>query len=339
MNAFWRIGSTLVLVAIPAFAQVTTSQYNNSRTGATLHEKILTPQNVSTKQFGKLGAFKVDGAVYAQPLYLPSVDVPGKGTHDVLYVATEHDSVYAFDANRPGDPPLWQVSFLDKARGVIPVSEDDAQCPFIRPEVGITSTPVIDLQTGTLLCTRSHPDQTRSRRQRIFPAPARPRHHHRCRKVRRPQTLISAARVPGKGAGGVQRTSGFRSAERKSAGSALTLANGVLYLEWASSCDVDPYHGWVMAYDPQTLAQRAVLNVKHPTEAKLGSGWPTLDPPPTLMATSTSPLATARSMPDLAGRDYGDSVLKVAIDGSSSSLVIRDYFTPARSGPHQRSRF
>src|SRR5271170_7073593 len=103
------ICAAVVTFALPALAQVTTSQYDNFRTGATLHEKVLTPQNVNAKQFGKLGAFKVDGAVYAQPLFLPSVEIPGKGAHDVLFVATEHDSVYAFDATRPGDPPLWQV--------------------------------------------------------------------------------------------------------------------------------------------------------------------------------------------------------------------------------------
>jgi hypothetical protein len=85
--------AVLALVAIPASAQVTTSQYDNSRTGATLNEKSLTLENVNAKQFGKLGAFKVDGAVYAQPLFLPAVEVPGKGTHDVLFIATEHDSV------------------------------------------------------------------------------------------------------------------------------------------------------------------------------------------------------------------------------------------------------
>ena len=97
-----------------AVAQVTTSQYDNLRTGATLNEKILTPQNVNAQQFGKLGAFKVDGAVYAQPLFLPAVQIPGKGKHDVLFVATEHDSVYAFDAYRTNDAPLWQVSLLDE---------------------------------------------------------------------------------------------------------------------------------------------------------------------------------------------------------------------------------
>ena len=146
--------STLALAVSPCAAQVTTSQYNNSRTAATLHEKILTPQNVNAQKFGKLGAFKVDGAVYAQPLYVPAVPIPGKGTHDILYVATEHDSVYAFDANRASDPPLWKVSFLDKSRGVTTLSEDIVACPFIRPEVGITSTPVIDL---SLVGVISHP--------------------------------------------------------------------------------------------------------------------------------------------------------------------------------------
>src|SRR6476661_4764102 len=118
---FWAF----LFAAASLAAQVTTSQYDNARTGATLNEKVLTPENVNAKQFGKLGAFKVDGPVYAQPLFLPNVEIPGKGTHDVLYVATEHDSIYAFDAEHPGDPALWQVSFLDKARGIIVPSEDD----------------------------------------------------------------------------------------------------------------------------------------------------------------------------------------------------------------------
>ena len=115
----------LALVALPAFAQITTSQYDNQRTGADVNETILTPKNVNTFKFGKIGAFKVDGPVYAQPLYVPGLDVPGKGRHNVLYVATEHDSVYAFDADHPGDAPLWQVSFLDPQRSIEPVSGDE----------------------------------------------------------------------------------------------------------------------------------------------------------------------------------------------------------------------
>src|ERR1700750_2809039 len=113
----------ITLASLACIAQVTTSQYDNARTGATLGEKILTPQNVNARQFGKLGAFKVDGPVYAQPLFLPGVEIPGKGTHEILYIATEHDSVYAFDIRRLGDPPLWQVSLLGRDESV--PSQDD----------------------------------------------------------------------------------------------------------------------------------------------------------------------------------------------------------------------
>ena len=108
----------LPLAANFASGQITTSQYDNQRTGATLTETVLTPRNVNVRQFGKLGAFKVDGAVFAQPLFVPALEIPGKGRHNVLFVATEHDSVYAFDADRPNEPPLWQVNFLDKQRGI-----------------------------------------------------------------------------------------------------------------------------------------------------------------------------------------------------------------------------
>ena len=143
----------VLALAVPVtttFAQVITSQYDNLRTGATLNERTLTPRNVNVQRFGKLGAFQVDGAVYAQPLLVPSLEIPGKGKHDVLFVATEHDSVYAFDADRPNDPPLWHVSFLGGERSAAAVTARDTHCFFIQPEVGITSTPVIDMQTGTV---------------------------------------------------------------------------------------------------------------------------------------------------------------------------------------------
>ena len=128
--------------------QVLTSQYDNARTGATSTETVLTPANVNAAQFGKVFSYTVDGDVYAQPLYLPRVEIPGKGRHDVVFIATEHDSVYAFDAeNRPPEP-LWHTTFLSP--GVTTVPAPGARCPFIAPEIGITPTPVVDRATGMM---------------------------------------------------------------------------------------------------------------------------------------------------------------------------------------------
>ena len=310
----------LVLTAAAASAQVTTSQYDNFRTGATLHEKILTPQNVNAKQFGKLGAFKVDGPVYAQPLFLPSVEIPGKGMHDVLFVATEHDSVYAFDANRPNDRPLWKVSFLDKTRGITAPSEDVVQCPFIRPDVGITSTPVIDLKTGTLYVLARTMIRHTVGNDEFFQYLHALAITTGVEKFGAPK-LITAS-VPGKGAGTVKGQVAF-DPQKENPRAALTLANNGIYLAWASSCDVDPYHGWVIAYDAQTLAQKAVLNV-NPDGSEAGI-WlsdtgPAVDRDGNLFVPTGNGTFDAGS----GGRDYGDSVLK--LDGAS--LAIRDYFTP-----------
>jgi hypothetical protein len=303
-------------------AQIATSQYDNLRTGATSNEKVLTPQNVNAKQFGRLGAFKVDGGVYAQPLFIPSLDISGKGRHDVLFVATEHDSVYAFDANRPDDPPLWHISLLDQRRGSTTVPARDVQCSFIQPEVGITSTPVIDLKTGTLyVLARTMIDPMFGSREYF-------QHLHALaittgvEKFDGPK-LISAS-VPGKGAGGENGQVRF-DPQLENPRASLLLANDTLYLTWASSCDVDPYHGWVMAYDPQTLAQKAALNVT--PDGDQGGIWasdtgPGADPAGNIYVPTGNGTFDASS----GGRDYGDSVLKLMLQGSS--IVVRDYFTP-----------
>ena len=320
MNRLCCALSLLVLLAVSTFAQIVTSQYDNARTGANLNEKILTPQNVNAKQFGKLGAFKVDGPVYAQPLYLPGVEVPGKGTHDVLYIATEHDSVYAFDIARPGDPPFWQVSLLDSSRKESVPSEDDVQCGFIRPEIGITSTPVIDLPSGTLYVLA---------RTRIRHAVGSNEFFQRLHalaittgveKLGGPK-LITAT-VPGTGRGSNNGKVAFDPL-KENPRAALTLANNTVYLTWASSCDVDPYHGWVMAYDAQTLAQKSVLNV-NPDGSEAGIWLADTGPAADAEGSLYVPTGNGTFNAGSGGRDYGDSVLK--LDGST--LAVRDYFTP-----------
>ena len=314
---------TAIFMALPLCAQVavTTSQYDNLRTGTNLHENVLTPKNVNPQQFGKIGAFKVDGPVYAQPLYVANLEIPGKGRRNVLYVATEHDSVYAFDADQPGSAPLWHVSFLDAARSIEPVQAQDVQCPFIRPEVGITSTPVIDMRTGTIFVL------ARTRVYHRLSSNEYMQHVHALaittgvEKFGGPKLI--QAWVAGKGAGssaGIVAFNPLRDNPRAS----LLLVNGNVILTWASSCDVDPYHGWVMAYDAQTLAQKAVLNVT--PDGSEGGVWAS-DTGPAADAAGNIFVPTANGTFDGAagGRDYGDSVLKL----DPATLAIRDYFTPS----------
>jgi hypothetical protein len=312
----------LMLAAANIHAQVLTSQYDNQRTGTTLTEKILTPQNVNAKQFGKLGAFKVDGAVYAQPLYVPSVDVPGKGKHNLLFVATEHDSVYAFDADRPGDPPLWKVSLLDKAKDESPVPARSVQCPFIQPEIGITPTPVIDLKSGTLyVLARTMIGHTFSDSNYF-------QHLHAlaittgAEKFAGPK-LIGAS-VPGRGDGTVNGRVAFDPL-RENPRASLLMANGSLYLTWASSCDVPTYHGWVMAYDAVTLEQQAVFNVT--PDGREGGIW-AADTGPAADTEGNVYIPTGNGTFDAAsgGRDYGDTELKLSLQ--NGQFAIRDYFTP-----------
>jgi hypothetical protein len=183
------------------------------------------------------------------------LEIPGKGRHDVLLIATEHDSVYAFDAYGHPAVPLWRVSFLRK--GVTTVPEDDVECPFIAPEVGITSTPVIDANTGTLYVL--------ARTKETAPMPSgryRQRLHALSvttgvEKFGGPINI--KALMDGKGTGSKLGKVEFDSL-RENPRASLMLANGSVYLTWGSSCDVGPYHGWVMAYDAHTLKRKAVFN-------------------------------------------------------------------------------
>jgi hypothetical protein len=317
-----RAALLLAFGASGGSAQVLTSQYDTARTGATLNEKTLTPQNVNVKQFGKLGTFKVDGAVYAQPLYLPSVEIPSKGTHNILFVATEHDSVYAFDAERPDEPPLWQVSLLDKQKDESSVPARAVQCPFILPEIGITPTPVIDLKTGTLyvlartVIGKTFGDNQYFQRLHALAITTG------AEKFGGPKLI--AASVAGRGDGSANGQVAFDPL-RENPRAALLLVNGSLYLTWASSCDVGPYHGWVMAYDPATLEQQAVLNVT--PDGREGGIW-AADTGPAADSAGNVYVPTGNGTFDAAsgGRDYGDTELKLSLQ--NGALVVRDYFTP-----------
>ena len=305
--------------------KVTTSQYDNARLGTNLIETKLAPGNVDEQHFGKLFTLKVDGDIYAQPLFLAGVEIPGKGRHDVLYVATEHDSVYAFDAYGNPSTPLWQASLMKD--GEAPVPAGDTDCPFIEPEVGITSTPVIDPQTGTLFVlarTKTRPgiitalsrQSSISYTQRLHALAIT----NGVEKLGGPVEI--KASMSGHGTGNQSGHLEFNPL-RENPRASLLLANGSVYLTWGSSCDVGPYHGWVMAYDAHTLQQKAVFNASPDAD---DSGIWASDTGPAADKEGNVYVATGNGHFDVAtgGRDYGDSFLK--LDGHS--LKEQDYFAP-----------
>ena len=316
--------TTVRTFASPAPPQLLTAQFDNARTGANLNERILTPANVHAAQFGRLFTFKVDGDVYAQPLYVPGVDVPGKGKHNVLFVATENDSVYAFDADGASTTPLWHVSLANFSDGITPLSEQDVSCFFISPQVGITSTPVIDLKTGTLYVLA----RTKERKGLLNADVYKQRLHALAistgvEKFGGPVEINASVKGTGAGHSGGQIAFDPQTENPRAA---LLLANDSVYLAWGSSCDVVPYHGWLMAYDPTTLAQKSVFNTS--PDASDSAIWQG-DAGPAADKDGNVFVVTGNGEFDAAtnGRDFGDSILKLRSEGQR--LTLLDYFTPS----------
>jgi hypothetical protein len=317
--------ATLLVVAtvpLPGGAQWTTSQHDNARTGANLKETILTPANVNPDNFGKIFSYRVDGDVYAQPLYLPHVAMPDKSVHNVVVVATEHDSVYAFDADGRRPAPLWHVDFL--GAGVTTVPARDVACPLITPEIGITSTPVIDPASGTLyVLARTKESQGVLKDDRYV------QRLHALAITTGAEKFGGPVEIKGTAKGrGASSSNGLIDFDplHELPRAALLLAGGNVYLTWGSSCDVDPYHGWLMAYDARTLAQKAVFNSSPDAEKSgiwMGDTGPAADQEGNVFVITGNGKFSAFTP---TGRDYGDSVLKLVL--SNGSLSVQDFFTP-----------
>jgi hypothetical protein len=308
------------------FAGVFTQHNDISRTGQNLSESILTPTNVNTASFGKMFSQAVDGYIYAQPLYVPNVTISG-GTHNVIYVATEGDSVYAFDADSntgTNAGVLWHASLIDAAHGAalgattVNIQQDlDSSCTDLVPQVGITSTPVIDPSSGTMYV------EAKSKENGNY--------IHRLHAIdittgaeKSPGPVQITATVPGNGNGGTTVSlDGLHHLNRPG----LLLLNGIIYVAYASHCDIQDYHGWLFSYDTGTFTQTSLL-ITTPNGG-LGGFWMSGTG---VAGDSNANVFIASGNGDfdtvnVPAQELGDTIMKVS-DTNSSRLSLLDYFTP-----------
>ncbi len=334
---------SLTAPALPAQGAgnaVTTQYYNNQRTGANLNETMLNTGNVNTLTFSKLFSLPVDGQVYAQPLYVPGVNIRGKGVHNVLYVATQHNSVYAFDADIP-QAPLWQVSLGQSAP--IPADFGNRYGLYndITVEAGVTSTPVIDLLRGALYTVAFVRDTP-------LTAACPCVYHHDLYALDLTSGDLkfgSPSRVNASVAGtSVEAVNGMVQLDSKYhiQRAALLEVNNIIYMGFAGYADTQPYHGWLLGYDAATLQQVSVFNSTPDagpgdpaTTGRSGGIWqsgvgPSADDAGNIYVVTGNGDFNINT----GGRDYGDTILKLdpAAPQVGGMTAVSTWFTPINQG-------
>jgi hypothetical protein len=304
------------------FAGVFTQHNDIARTGLNANEAALTPASVQSS-FGKKFSAPVDGAIYAQPLYVPNVSIGG-GTHNVVYVVTEGDSAYAFDADTGAQ--YWHANLIDTAHGATAGETtvsgiNDAGCGDLVPQIGVTSTPVIDPSTGTMYV------ETKSKKTNATFV-------HRLHgidittgseKLGTPPDITGTAPIPG---GGTITFDALKHMNRPG----LLWLNGMIYIAYASHCDNKPYFGWVFAYDASTLTQKAIWNTTPTSDASnggLGGIWMSgaglaADSAGNIFTSTGNGLFDTAHVP---ATQLGDSNVKLFYNGTITFSLI-DYFTP-----------
>jgi hypothetical protein len=327
---------------VAAQVSVTTWGYDNSRDLLNSNETTLTPSNVNSAQFGKLFSQTVDGYVYAQPLYLPNITIGGQA-HNVVFVATEHDGVYAFDADGNGGgnaSPLWYDSLFTTAFGAAAGATSIPQSEFyntdIVPEVGITGTPVIDPVSGTLyVVSATLEGSTFVQRLHALSVTTG------AEKFGGP--VIINATVPGTGTGSADGELTFDS-EWENQRPGLLLVNGIVYIGFAAHGDAGPWHGWIFGYNAQTLQQTGVFCI---SPNGVGSGvWlsgaglsaEVNDPvnhPYGRMFVPTGNGDYDATTPYANGMDFGDSILN--LDLTNGVPTVQDEFTPSTQASQDAS--
>jgi hypothetical protein len=295
---------------------VTTYKNDLNRSGQNLAESALTLSNVASSTFGLLRRLPVDGRVDAQPLYLSALSTAG-GTFNTAFVATEHDSVYAFDSD--SGAILWHVSLL----GTGEKSSDTRGCSQVSPEIGITSTPVIDRSAGahgTMYVVAMSIDGSSNYHQRL----------HALDVATGAELLNGPVEISASFPTTGTATSSFdaKSYEERAA---LLLSNGTIYTSWTSHCDDAPYGGWIISYAQSTLARNGVLNIAANSSAGpaiwMAGGGPAVDASGNVYLLSANgafeTTMDAKGFPS--AQDYGNSFLKISAAGAGLSVL--DYFT------------
>ncbi|MGB6608170.1 MAG: VCBS repeat-containing protein [Acidobacteriaceae bacterium] len=317
--AAWQIAPVTVQTTVATRGvDVTTYHFDIGRTGLNPNETTLTSSNVTSSKFGLLRLLGVDGVVDAQPLYLSNLTAGGQ-QRNVVFAVTEHDSVYAFDADTGAQ--IWKTSVL----GANETTSGDHGCSQITPEIGITSTPVIDRTAGpngTIFVVGMSLDKSGVYHQRL----------HALDVTTGAELANSPTEIQAKYPGTGENSSGGnvvfdpgQYAERVG----LLLMNGTIYMGWTSHCDIDPYTGWLMAYSESTLAQTSVLNLT--PNGSEGSIWMAGTG---LAADSSGNIyfldanGTFDSTLNASGfptsNDFGNAFLKISTTGGK--LAVADYF-------------
>ena len=307
-------------VAVTDLSGITLYHNDLARTGQNLQEYALTPASVSSGNFGKRWSCPLDGVVYAQPLYVANLAIGG-GVHNVVIVATMHDSVYAFDADNPKCLTYWQISFLNPP-AITSTSAAGAPCNDVTPEFGVTGTPAIDPAAQTLyLVTNTTEYGTVIQRLHALNLVTG--------SERTNSPVVIEATVPGSGDGG---SSVSFNASQQNQRLGLTLTGGGVLIGWSSHCDVPIWHGWLMRYDASSLAQIAVFNTT-PNGSEGGiwmsGGAPALDASGNMFLSTGNGTFddTNDVLPAVAPNDdFGESFLNL----NPTTLAVQDFFTPSQ---------
>ena len=308
----------LLMMAFPAlYAQVSvvTAQNDNARTSANLSESTLTTSNVNVNQFGKIFSRSVDGFIYAQPLYVPNLSIAG-GVHNVVFVATMNDTVYAFDADNPStSTPLWQTSLGTPVPATATYLPND-QTGGLAAQSGILSTPVIDPSSGTLyavaLVLQGQTPVYQLHALNLLTG---------AEKAGSP--VVIQGSLAGTGADSVGGVITFVASQHLQR-TGLLLSNGELYFGFASYSDIDPYHGWIFGYNATTLVQTAIQNL---TPGGEGGVWQSGGG---LSADANGFVSVCTGNGTWDGvTNFGESCVKL-----DPSLAVVDYFTPYNYAPY-----